>query len=213
MHSPSTACTEYSMHRVQHILSTAYTKYSIHRILHTPSTVYTEYSIHWVRYLSKNDCLPFILMITSWPLNVASASSEPPHLIDRHYPARHENLKIKSPCQIPTFPSQLTDELTSSNPHTIHQLPASICPISLDHILQCVSLNSLVDGLLVCKTIASKCIFYFTRLRPTSESPMSLDNGPKGCTMMAGKRISTLAPSRSWSPSLPSFDNGLQLNC
>jgi len=45
--TPSTAYTEYSIHRVQHTPSTsihrvqAYTEYK-----HTPSTAYTEYSIH-----------------------------------------------------------------------------------------------------------------------------------------------------------------------
>jgi len=36
--TPSTAYTEYSIHRVQHTPSTAYTEYSIHRVQHTPST-------------------------------------------------------------------------------------------------------------------------------------------------------------------------------
>jgi len=60
--TPSTAYTEYSIHRVQHTPGTAYTEYSIHRVQHTPSTAYTEYSIHRV---PKIVCLPFILMITS----------------------------------------------------------------------------------------------------------------------------------------------------
>jgi len=45
-HTPSTAYTEYSIHRVQHTPGTSYTKYSIHRIQHTPSTAYTKYSMH-----------------------------------------------------------------------------------------------------------------------------------------------------------------------
>ena len=59
------------IHRVQ-----AYTKYSIHQVQHTPSTAYTKYSI------PKIVCLPVMLMITNWPLNVASASSVPPCMID-----------------------------------------------------------------------------------------------------------------------------------
>ena len=56
-HTPST-----SIHRAQayteykHTPSTAYTEYSIHRVQHTPSTVYTEYprlfvfpSVSWLR--------------------------------------------------------------------------------------------------------------------------------------------------------------------
>jgi len=82
--------TEYSIHLVLHTLSTAYTAYK-----HTPSTVYTEYSIHRVQHQPKIACLPFILMITSWPLIVASASGVPPYTIDRHQPALHQSSKVK----------------------------------------------------------------------------------------------------------------------
>jgi len=70
----------------------------------TPSTAYTEYSIHWVQH-SKIVCLPFILTITSWPLNVASASGVPPYTIYRHQPALHESSIVKLPCHIPTVAS------------------------------------------------------------------------------------------------------------
>jgi len=86
-HTPSTADTEYSIHQVQHTPSTAYTKYSIHQVQHTLSTAYTQYSIHQVPNMV---CLPFIFMITSWPLNVAIASGMPPYTIDCHQPALHE---------------------------------------------------------------------------------------------------------------------------
>jgi len=49
--TPSTAYTEYSIHRVQHTPSTAYTEYSIHRVPQTPSTAYTEYSTHQVQHM------------------------------------------------------------------------------------------------------------------------------------------------------------------
>ena len=84
-------------------LSTLYTEYSIHRVQHTPSTAYTEYSIHRVQHTAK--ILPFILMITSWPLNVASASGVPPYTIHRLHPALHESWKVKSRCHIPTVAS------------------------------------------------------------------------------------------------------------
>jgi len=51
---------------------------SIHRVQHTPSTAYTKYSIHQVQHPPKIVCLPSILMMTSWPRNVASASGLPP---------------------------------------------------------------------------------------------------------------------------------------
>jgi len=61
----------------------------------TPSTAYAEYSIHRVQHIPKIVCLPFILMILSWPLNVDSASRVPPYMIDSHQPALHENSKVK----------------------------------------------------------------------------------------------------------------------
>jgi len=67
---------------------------SIHRGQHTPNII----------------CLPFILMVRRWPLDVASASGMPPYIIDCHQAARHERWKENSPCHIPTFPSQPTDE-------------------------------------------------------------------------------------------------------
>jgi hypothetical protein len=78
--------------------STAYTEYSIHRVQHTPSTAYTEYSIHRVKHTPKIVCLPLIHMISSWQLNVASASAMPPYTIDHHQPALHARSNVKSPC-------------------------------------------------------------------------------------------------------------------
>jgi len=85
--------------------STAFTEYRIHRVLHSPSTAFTEYSIHRVQHTPKFVCLPFILMIMSWPLNVASPSGVPPYMIDRHQPALHEISKVQSYCHIPTVES------------------------------------------------------------------------------------------------------------
>jgi len=78
---------------------------SWHRVQHTPSTAYTEYSIHRVQHPPKIVCLPFILMIRMWPLNVASASGVPPYTIDCHQPALHGSSKVKSHCHIPTVVS------------------------------------------------------------------------------------------------------------
>ena len=104
-HTLSKAYTIYSIHRVQHTPSTAYTEYSIHWVQHTPSTAYTEYSIHWVQHTPKIVCLPFILTIMSWPLNVAWASGMPPYTIDCHQPALHDSSKVQSPHHIPTVAS------------------------------------------------------------------------------------------------------------
>ena len=63
-----------SWHRVQHTLCTAYTKYRIHSVQHPPRIV----------------CFPFILMIMSWPLDVASDSGVPLYTVDSHQRALHE---------------------------------------------------------------------------------------------------------------------------
>jgi len=75
--------------------SIAYTDYSIHQVQLTPSTEHTQYSTHPVQHPPKILCVPFILMITSWPLNVASASGVPLHMC----------CEVKSPCHIPKVAS------------------------------------------------------------------------------------------------------------
>jgi len=73
-----------SRHCVKHTPSTAYTKYRIHQLQHTPTTAYTNYRIHQLQHMPNIVCLPFILMITRWPLNVASASGMPLYMIESH---------------------------------------------------------------------------------------------------------------------------------
>ena len=99
-----------SWHRAQHTPSTTYTDYSIHRGQHTPSTTYTDYSIHQGQHPPMIVCLPFIPMITSWPLNVTSVSGMPPDTIDCHQPACYEGSKVMSPCHIPILATQLPEE-------------------------------------------------------------------------------------------------------
>jgi len=125
-HTLSTTYTEYSIHRVQHTLSAAYSKYSIHRVQHTPCTAYTKCSIHQVQHPPMIVCLPFILLVMSWPLTVAS--SMPPYMIDCHQPAQHEGLNVKSRCHIPKFASQLTDELSLTTWRAFHWPPPSAHP-------------------------------------------------------------------------------------
>jgi len=80
-----------------------------------------------------------------------------PYTIDRHQPARHESSKVKSPCHIPTFPSQLTAELSLSTQCAVHRPRPCTGPILLDyghpsshdHGLQSVSPNSLDQSLQV----------------------------------------------------------------
>jgi len=67
-------------------------------------------SWHRVQHPPKIVCLPFILMITSWPLNITSPSGVPCYTIDRHQPALYESWKVKSPFHIPTVARYLTNE-------------------------------------------------------------------------------------------------------
>jgi hypothetical protein len=79
--------------------STAYIEYDILRVQHTPSTASTQdclFSFHSHDYELTSNC--------------SLASSAPPYTIDHHQLARHESLKIKSPCHVPIFASQLTEE-------------------------------------------------------------------------------------------------------
>jgi len=94
----------------EHIVNSSLSIFSWHDHELTPSTAYTEYSIHRVQHPPKIVCLPFILMITSWPLNVASASGVPPYTIDPHQPALHESWKVRSHSHIPMVASWLTYE-------------------------------------------------------------------------------------------------------
>jgi len=54
--TPSTAYTEYSIHRVQHTPSTAYTESSIHQVQHTPSTQDCLSSLHSHDYELTPEC-------------------------------------------------------------------------------------------------------------------------------------------------------------
>jgi len=76
-----TAYSEYSIHRVQHILSQAYTEYSIHRVKHTPQMI----------------CNLCIFLLTSCPVNVSSASGVPPYSTECHQPALHESSMLQLP--------------------------------------------------------------------------------------------------------------------
>jgi len=99
------AYTECSIHRVQHTPSAAYTECSIHRVQHTPSVAYTECSIHRVQYTTKIVSRPFIFTISSWPLNVDSASGIPPYRSTATSWFSIWASKVKSPHHIPTVSS------------------------------------------------------------------------------------------------------------
>jgi len=188
-----------SEHQVQHIQGTAYTAYSIHRIQRS-----TKYNIHSVQHPPKIVCLPFILMIPSWPLKVTSAFRVPPYMIDRHQPALQDISNVNSHCHIPTVASKLTEQNSLTTWRTIHWLPLSIRPNSLNHGIQvrtilaskCITklarlgpLNSLAHGLQVYlptrMIMASKCIPKLARLRPLNRLDHRLQLYHQTCTIPA----------------------------
>jgi len=71
----------------------------------TLSAAYTEYSIHRVQHRRKIVCRPFILTISSSPLNVASASGVPPYRSTTTSQISTRASKVQSPCHIPTVAS------------------------------------------------------------------------------------------------------------
>ena len=102
----------------------------------------TEYNIHRVPHSPKIVYLAFIRMIMSWPPNVASTSSVPPHMIDCHQQALHENSKVQSPGHIPTGASWLTDAKRLSTLGAVHRLPLSTRPNSPHYGLQVLTIMS-----------------------------------------------------------------------
>jgi len=158
-------------------------------------------------------------MITSWPLNVVSASGEPPYTIHCHQPARLESSKEKSPCDIPTFASQLTAKSSLSTRHAVHRLLPSTRQISFHEGLQTVSPNSHDNGLQVhlrSRSITiSEFISTFTRSRPPYVSPSMLDYRLQvhlqTHSVTASKCISNYAQLRPPSPSPNMLDHSLRV--
>jgi len=156
------------------------TKYSIHR----------EYSIHRVQHPPKIVCLPSILMIRCWPLNVASASGIPPKTIDRHQPALHESSKGKLHCHIPTVVTEQTDESSLRTRPAVHRQPLSTGAISLCHSPQVhVQSHSIT---------ASKCITTVARSGHLCSHDHGLKVHLQTRLITSSKCIPKLA--LSWSP-------------
>jgi len=128
-------------------------------------------------------CRPFILTISSSPLNVASASGVPPYRSTATSQFSIRASKVKSPCHIPMVASQLTDELSPGAPSIgclqvlfqCHSITASKCISKLAQSrLRSASPNSLNHSLqmhLQTRSItASKCISEFTQSPSPSAS-------------------------------------------
>jgi len=154
------------------------------------SWVNTECSIHRVQHTPKIVCCPFILTISSWPVNVTSASGIPPFQSTATSQFSIRASKVKSPCHIPTVASWLTDELGPG-------VPSIAC------------LQVLVQSRWM---TASKCISKLAWSWPQRACPNSPDHGLQVSLIMASKCISKLAWSWPACASLTSFDLSLQLN-
>ena len=151
-------------------------------VQHTPSTAYTEYSIHWVQHPPRIVCLPFILIITIWPLNVASASGVPCYMIDRHQPALHDSSKVKSH----SHGCELTNWWVSA--------PGALSIDCLQVLVQTRSITA----------------YKFARSRPPSASPSSHDYGLQMHLQTRTITASKLARSRPPSVSPNSHNYALQ---
>jgi len=225
--TPSTAYTEYSIHRVQHTPSTAYTEYSIHPVQHTPSPAYTQSSIHRVQHTpSTQDCLSSLhshdheltpeyafgfrrAPLHDWPPLASSTWELKGRVTLSHsHSGKLTNWWIESqiPVRRPSTISKYSSKVAWSR-------PLRVSPISLD------------DGLQSRSILASKCISKPAQLRPPSESPNSLDYRLQVRTIMASECISsnslnhnlqlylhTRTITASTSASLNSHDHNLGLH-
>ena len=163
------------------------------------SWVDTECSIHRVQHPSKIFCLPFILMITSWPLNEASASGVP----------LHESSKVMSH----SHGCELTNWSKESPYPARRQSSASQYSSKLNRLR---SPNLLDHGLQMYLQTRSITASKFTRSWPPSASTHSLDHylqvHVQTRLITPSKCISKLARSQPSSVSLHSPDYGLQVH-
>jgi len=189
------------------------------------SWVNTECSIHWVQLTPRIVCCPFIVMISSWPQNVALAFGVPPYksIATSQFCIRASN--VKSPCHIPTIASQLTDELSPGAPSiNCLQVLAQYRSITASKCISKLPWLRLPQLYLQTPLItASKCISNLARSWPPSVSPDSLHCGLQVRTIMAPKCISKLTRLRppqvylqlgrsgSRSASLSSLDHGFHV--
>jgi len=136
---------------------------SLHRVQHPPT-------ILWV---------PLVLMMKSWPLNVASTSGVPPYKINCHQPALYVSSMVQSPCHIPTVASQLTDKESLITQRTVHWPPRSSLSMLLNRGLQ---------ELLQSRPImASNWISELTRLGPLCLNDRGFQVPFETCSIPASK--------------------------
>jgi hypothetical protein len=125
-------------------------------------------------------------------------------MIDRHQLACHESSKIKSPCHIPTFASQLTEEYNVSARSAIHRLALSTRPNSLDYGLQVHLQTHFIT--------ASKCISNPARLDPPSTQNLGLPVHLHSISIAISECISQFTQSRPPSVCSNTVNYRLQLH-
>jgi len=192
--TPSTA-----LHWAQHTLSAAYTEYTIHRVQQTLSTAYSHdclSSLNSPDYKLTPECCSsfrphaFLQIDRHQPALHKSFKGKVTSL--QSYGSELANWLREFHKRPACLPSTVSTSTTSNSSFTLaRSKPARASPNSLDHSLgvhqlvhsimapTSASLTSLYHGLQVhlqtrCIT-ASKCISEFTRSRPESASPNSLD--------------------------------------
>jgi len=147
-------------------------------------------------------------MITSWPLNVASASGVPPYTIDRHQPGSPWELKGKF-----TFPHSHSCELTNWWIESHHPVcRTSTTSKDMSKLVQWRPRSSLNYGLQVylqtCSIRASK----LARSQPQSLSLNMLNHGLQSRSIMASKCIPNLACSQPPITSANLLDHGVRVH-
>jgi len=143
-------------------------KFTLRLVSHTPVG---SQRLNYILRM-KMVCLPFILIITRWPMNIGSASSMPCYKSDHCQPAFGDSYQETSPSYIPTIVWYLTSENSLTTQRASHWTPPNTPPITLHNGLQVHLLRPLDHGLrLHCRVhsiIASNCTSNLTQSWPPS---------------------------------------------
>jgi len=159
------------------------------------SWVHTVHCIYRVQHPPKTACVRFIVTITWWLMEQASAFAVPPYTIDHDQPSLHETLIVMSPYHMPAVASQLTDQLSVSTMHTSHRPPSdwpppTTYPISLDY--------GLPLHLATRPITATKCIPNLPQLQPPRQHDHALQVQLQTCLIMASKFARSWPLGASW---------------
>jgi len=131
-------------------------------------TLSTAYTSCRIQYPPHNVSLLFIVTMTSWLQDGASARSLPPYMIDCPQPARHNSWNVQSPCHIPKVGSYIIGiYILISTSKAAHWQPPSHSSISPEYGLHVHLPSHPIRNL--------ECISKFTWLLPSTVFPNSLN--------------------------------------